>query len=133
MSSGTYSNIIVYIDGVLMDEESDVTITHNSGKNAVRSVVKGLSGFTLGAGSDDISISMNVPSDGWAINPSSLCHDVEALKLNPGLNPFHTLTLIAASTTYESQCFFTSAQVSHNVDSASKVTLNGTAKPAIWQ
>jgi hypothetical protein len=133
MASSVYSNIVVYLDGKLLSEESSATINFKSGKQPVFTVTKGLAGFSLGADYDEIQLECNVPADDFEINPSQLIHDTLAIKQDPSYNVWHEITLIAASRTYTSSIFFTDASISHSVDGASKISLSGTAKPATFQ
>lgn len=133
MANGVYSAVIVYIDGQLLTEEAQVSINFNSGKVPVKSVQKGLCGFSIGAGQDDITIDFNVPSEDFEINPTDFVHDVVKMKDDPNLKIWHQVDLICAGKSYSTNGFSTTASLSHGVDSSSKCNLSFTCKPALFK
>lgn len=121
--SSNYSKATVYINGLLLTEESSVTVKRTSGKNPVKTVVKGLAGFSKGAGMVEISVSNAVPSADFELDPGQFVFGEEDVEV----------TIIAANRTLTTTGQILDDNFTHAVDSEAKLDFNFTGQPAQWQ
>jgi hypothetical protein len=66
-----YSNALVFVDGALISEQNEVTVTRKSGANPVHTTTKGLAGFSQGAPETSISVGNAVPLADFELDPGS--------------------------------------------------------------
>lgn len=117
-----YTKATVYINGSLLSEESSVTVKRMSGAQPVKSVAKGLSGFSPGSGQTDISVSCNVPNADFEYDAGD---DVA------GINTVE-ITIIAAGRSLTTKGSILDDNFAHSVDSAAKLDFNFQGQFAKW-
>lgn len=106
-----YTRIDAAIDGVSQMEYTSIKITSEAGLIAVKTIQKGLSGFTDGGGQCNISITSAIPKGGPEFDFLSALAKKEP----------HEMTLTIGSKSYISQGFFTQATASQTEGSSSAI------------
>lgn len=117
-----FTKASVYINGQLLSEESNVTAKRMSGAQPVKSVAKGLSGFSPGAGQCDISVSTNVPAADFEYDPGEDIDGVNVVEL----------TILAAGRSLTTKGVILDDNFAHGVDSAAKLDFNFQGQYAKW-
>lgn len=123
MAVSKYTKALVYVNGALLAEESSVTVKRTSGKNAVKTVAKGLAGFSQGAPMTDISVSNAVPSADFELNPGKFINNNDNVEI----------TVVAAGRTLTCVGAILDDNFQHAVDSEGKLDFNFQGGPSDWQ
>jgi len=118
-----YTKALVYVNGALLAEESSVTVKRTSGKNPVKTVVRGLGGFSQGAPMTEISVSNAVPSADFELNPGQFILNNQEVEI----------TIIAANRTLTCVGQILDDNFQHAVDSEGKLDFNFTGGPSDWK
>ena len=118
-----YTKADVYINSKKLAEEASVTIASSNGKIPVKTVAKGLAGFSKGAGMTEIDISNAVPTLGFELDPTQFMF---------GDDDTIEITIFAAGRTLTVKGSIMSSNFSHAVDSASKLDFKFTGGEASW-
>jgi hypothetical protein len=108
-----YSNAETYINGLLLAEESSVTVEKKSGLNPVFTVANGLAGMSQGAATAEISIESAVPSADFEFNPDGYMLVGEVVDFR----------MVMANRETNCKGFITDASFTHSVNDASKLSM----------
>ena len=120
----SYTKADVYINSNKLAESASVTISTTSGKQPVKTMAKGLAGFTKGAGMTEIDVSNAVPSIDFEFDPTQFMFgDDDSIEL----------TIYVAGRTLTLEGSITSCNFSFAVDSASKLDFKFTGGEASWE
>ena len=119
----TYSKALVYLNGDLLSEESNVTVKRESGGNAVKTVAKGYSGRSPGAPMTTISVTNAVPSNDFEKDPGAFMLQNEPVEV----------TIFAAGRTLICQGFIIDDNFQHGVENAASLEFNFEGGASMWQ
>jgi hypothetical protein len=108
-----YSNAYVLINGLLLTEESSVTVEKKSGLNPVFTSVNNFAGATQGASTAEISIDNAVPSADFELNPDQFMRTGQVVEVG----------VIMANRVSQFVGFMMDATYSHSVNDSSKLSM----------
>ena len=104
-----YTRALVTVDGSLLTEEANVTVTRNSGSQAVMTVSKGYAGESPGSGTVEIDVSSAVPAADFEFDPGEKMFGNESVEIS----------VVAAGKTLTAVGFIISDNFKHAVNSES--------------
>jgi hypothetical protein len=105
-----YTTAAVYLNDNLLSEAMSVSIKINGNHQIAKSLAKGFSGVSKGAVMTEISVSNNIPQDGFEADVVPHINNVEEVQL----------TIFLASSTLTVKGFILSTDVDKGVDSEAK-------------
>lgn len=117
-----YTKAVVYINGALLTEESNVTVKRESGGNAVKTVAKGYAGRSPGAPMTTITVKNAVPSEEFELNPGQFINNSESCEIS----------VFAAGKTLTLDAFIIDDNFQHGVDAAAELEFNAEGGPSDW-
>lgn len=117
-----YTKAVVYINGALLTEESNVTVKRESGGNAVKTVAKGYAGRSPGAPMTTITVKNAVPSLEFELNPGQFINNSESCEIS----------IFAAGRTLTLDAFIIDDNFTHGVDAAAELEFNAEGGPSDW-
>jgi len=117
-----YSKAVVYVNGALLTEESNVTVKRESGGNSVKTVAKGYAGRSPGAPMTMITVKNAVPSLEFELNPGQYIIENESVEIS----------IFAAQRTLTVEGFIIDDNFQHGVDSAAELEFNFEGGPSDW-
>ena len=117
-----YTKAVVYINGALLTEESNVTVKRESGGNAVKTVAKGYAGRSPGAPMTMITVKNAVPSADFELNPGAFINNSESCEIS----------IFAAGRTLTVEGFIIDDNFQHGVDAAAELEFNFEGGPSDW-
>jgi len=118
-----YTKAVVYVNSSVLSEEASVAIKRLSGAQPVKTVAKGLAGFSPGAPMMTISVSNAVPSADFELDPGKMIADLEIVEI----------TIFAAGRTLTSKGCILDDNFAHAVETASKLDFEFTGAMAQWE
>lgn len=119
----TYSKAVVYVNGSLLTEESNVTIKRDSGGNAVKTVAKGYAGRSPGAPMTMITVRNAVPAADFELNPGQFINQTGEVEVS----------VFAAGKTLTVVGFIISDNFQHGVDASAELEFEFEGGPSDWQ
>src|SRR4051812_12671270 len=117
-----YTKALVYIEGALMSEETDVSFKRTTGAQVVKTVAKGFAGVSPGAPMCEISITNGVPSADFEIDPGAYMQTLQVVEV----------TIFAAGRTATTKAFVMSDNFSHGVETPSKLAMELIGQFPTW-
>lgn len=126
MALQLYTNIICYVNGATLTEETSVKIDRTARAQEVNTVAKGFAGFSPGAPIVHITVDSAVPSRDFELNPGQFFIPVSALQ------PVE-LTCFAAGRTLTSIGFIIEDNFQHAVNQEAKLSFSFVGAPADWK
>lgn len=119
----TYTLAYVYVDGLLMAEESSLTLGRKSNSQQVNTTAKGYSGESPGSILMDGSFEAAVPATGFELDVSRSIRELRV----------HEFQFFAANAVLTTKGYFLEDSFNHAVDSASKISYTLRLEYADWQ
>lgn len=118
-----YTKAVVYINGNLLTEESNVTVDHDSNSNEVNTVAKGYAGESPGATKTMISMRNAVPSADFEFNPAPFINNMTEVEVS----------VFAAGKTLTVVGFIHKSNFQHGVGNAAELSFDFRGGPSDWQ
>ena len=107
-----YTTAAVYFNDNLLSETASVSIKINGNHQIAKSLAKGFSGVSKGAVMTEISVSSNIPQDGFEVDIPPYINNVEEVQL----------TIFMASSTLTVKGFVLSVDMEKAVDGEAKLS-----------
>lgn len=124
MALQLYALISVYVNGALLAEEATVRVRRDTRAQEVNTVAKGFAGLSPGAQKTMITVENAVPAAGLEFDPSQFLKSLSVVELTLARPDGKTLT---------SKGFITSDDMSHSVNTESRLSFEFEGEPAVWQ
>lgn len=118
-----YTKAVVYMNGGLLSEESEISVKRSTNAQVVETVAKGFAGLSPGAARAEIDITNAVPSADFELNPGQFMLQLQVVEV----------TVFAAGRTFTSKSFVLSDNFTHAVNTSSKLSMNLIGQFEDWQ
>ena len=128
MALQLYTQAEVFINGSKLAEEAQVSVERNTNAQVVNTVAKGFAGLATGAPVMNIKITNAVPAASFELNPGAFM----GMPSGGGLQVIE-ITLFGAGQTLTAKGFVMSDNLSHAVNTESKLEMSIIAEPADWK
>lgn len=112
MATDLYVRLNTLIDGVIQVELQDVTVEFDSGLVEVKTIQKGLSGFTETGGSVKIDFKSAIPKNGLEFDFLTAIANVEP----------HQMEVTIGAKSYQSAGVFMNGKVSQSIGASAEAT-----------